>query len=213
MTDKEEDVVWKTYPGIDFLQANQYGEVRTLDHYTVRKDGRKQFVKGHILKQQLYKNGYLYVGICINGKHIHLRVHRIIATCFLPNPDNLPQVNHKDNNPKNNFVDNLEFCTHEYNIAYREKYGISAKESTKVLRKPLFAVELKTLKVSYFESQREAARQLGCRNQNINTILKGRLKQTGGYWFCYADSEAVEKTRAKFGEDVANQVEKIINQL
>lgn len=212
MADKDKNIVSKTYPGIDFLQANQFGEVRTLDHYATRKDGKRYFVKGHVLKQQLNKNGYLYVDVHINGKHIQLQVHRIVATCFLPNPDNLPQVNHKDCNPKNNSVSNLEFCTPQYNTAYREKYGVSAKESTKVLRKSLFAVNLKTLEVLHFESQHEAARQLGVKQGNICNVLKGRQKQTGGYWFCYADSNAVEETRAKFGDEVADKVEKLMNE-
>lgn len=71
-------------------------------------------------------------------------VHRIVATCFLPNPNNWLEVNHKDNDRTNNEVSNLEWCTRQYNIDYREKYGVPAKESAKVLREPLFAVNLKT---------------------------------------------------------------------
>ena len=209
MADKEE-VVWKTYPGIDFLQANQFGKVRTLDHYTEGKDGKKYLIKGHILKQSDRGHGYLRVGVSVNGKRIDLYVHRIVATCFLPNSNNLPEINHKDNNPKNNCVSNLEWCDHKYNIAFKEKYGISAAEACGC---PVFAVNLKTLEVLHFESQHEAARQLGLNQSHINNVLKGQRKQTGGFWFCYADENAVKNVRAKFGEDVANQVEKITNKL
>ena len=209
---KEQTVVWKQYPEISFIEANQFGEIRTVDHYTTRSDGRKRFVKGHILKQFDDGRGYMQVYPCVNGKRVALKAHRVVAACFLPNPDNLPEVNHKDNNPKNNSVSNLEFCTPQYNTAYREKYGTPAKESTKVLRKPLFAVELKTLKVSCFESQHEAARQLGASVGNINKVLKSQRNQAGGFWFCCADENAVEKTRARFGNDVADEIEKLMNE-
>ena len=209
---KEQTVVWKQYPNCPFIEANQFGEIRTVDHYTESKDGRRWLVKGHVLKQMLRKDGYMRIHPCVNGKPFDLSVHRVVASSFLPNPDNLPQVNHKDNNPKNNSVENLEFCTREYNIAYREKYGTPAKESTKVLRKPLFAVELKILKVSCFESQHEAARQLGVSVGHINSVLKGQRNQAGGFWFCYADENAIEKIRAKFGDEVADEAEKLMNE-
>ena len=72
--------------------------------------------------------------------------------------------------------------------------------------KGVFAVNLKSLEVSFFESQREAAQQLNIFNQSINAVLKGRYKQTCGYWFCYADSDAIENIRTKFGDEVANQL-------
>lgn len=279
MVDKEE-AVWKTYPGIDFLQANQFGEIRTVDHYTTYKDGRKGLIKGHVLKQQPDDKGYLQVDISVNGKPITLRVHRIVAICFLPNPDNLPQVNHKDCDRTNNNVSNLEWCTPQYNTAYREKYG---KSAAKVSGRPVFAVNLKTLEVLHFESQSEAARQLGVDDTSVNSVIKGRLKQAGGFWFtenkseitkekiqeiknkahfwggvfavnlktggvlhfesqgeaarqlgvsvssvngvlkgrqktakgfwlCYADEHAIEKTRVKFGNEVANKVKELINE-
>lgn len=194
MVDKTEEVVWRTYPGIDFLQANQFGEIRTVDHYTTYKDGRRGLIKGHVLKQSLNKQtGYLQVSISINGKHITLNVHHVIATCFLPNPDNLPQVNHKDCDRTNNNIDNLEFCTLQYNNAYREKYGTPAKVYTKKQKKPLFAVNLKTLKVTYFESLGEAARQLGICKQNISKVIKGQYRTAGGYWFTKDESEITEE--------------------
>lgn len=189
----KEQTVWKTYPSIDFLQVNQFGEIRTIDHYTERKDGRKYFVKGCMLKQCDNGYGYLQVHIRVNGKVTNLYVHRVVASCFLPNPDNLPEVNHKDNNPKNNNADNLEWCTRQHNITYREKYGVSAKEANRKNMKPLFAVNLKTLEVLRFESQSEAARQLGISPGNISNVLRGRYKQVGGYWFTEDESKITEE--------------------
>ena len=182
----EEKAIWRQYPEIPFIEANQFGEIRTVDRYVKSKGGSKRLVKGHVLKQCATRGGYLRVYVRVNGKFTSLSVHRIIASCFLPNPDNLPEVNHKDNNRKNNTVSNLEWCTREYNIAYREKYGTA-------LNRPVFAVNLKTGEVSRFESQREAARQLGVNQGNVNDVLKGRLKQTGGYWFTEDKSKITEE--------------------
>lgn len=212
MTNKEnQNAVWKTYPEFPFIQANQFGEVRTVDRTVTRSNGRKRFVKGRVLKQCLNRDGYLEVSFGANRQKIHRKVHRIVMTCFLLNPKGLPEVNHKDNNRTNNRLDNLEWCTSQYNTAYREKCGVSAKEYFKVLRKPLFAANLKTFKVSYFVSQHEAARQLGVSQGNIYSVLKGRRKQTGGHWFCYADENATEKTKAKFGDETADKVKELMN--
>lgn len=195
--------VWKTYPKIEWLQGSDLGNVRTLDHYVMCKDGRKQFVKGHVLPQWHRKDGYMDVKISVNGKKISLKVHRVIASCFLPNPNNLPQVNHIDCDRTNNHVSNLEWCDGSYNNRYREKYGIS---QTEAIGHRIIAINLKTLEALYFKSQHEAARQLGASNGNINKVIKGQRKTTKGYWFVNADESAVEAVRAKFGNNVANKV-------
>lgn len=207
-----EQAVWKPYPEYPFLQANQFGEIRTVDRVITRSDGRKQFVKGRVLKQQLNKNGYMYVHFKVNGKQFNLCVHRVVATSHLPNPNNLPEVNHKDSNPKNNATSNLEWCTREYNIAYKEKYGKSAKDAAETLRKSVIAVNTETFEALCFESQHEAACQLSVDVGHINHVLKRKQNRAGGYWFCYADENAVEKTRAKFGDNIAEKVEKLMNE-
>ena len=114
----DEEVVWKTFPDpkYPFIEADQFGEIRTIDHYVQVKGQEKRLVKGHVLKQQRDRYGYMFVCFGVNGKTVNLKVHRIVATCFIPNPLGLPQVNHKDNNKTNNAVSNLEWCTLEYNM-------------------------------------------------------------------------------------------------
>ena len=186
----KEQEIWRTYPKYPFIEANQFGEVRTKDRYVMRKNGIKYHVKGHILKQYVNERGYLFVHFNANGKQVNLKVHRIIATCFIPNPDNLPQVNHKDNNPKNNTVSNLEWCTSQYNSDYKKNFGTSPAE---LFGTPVFAVNLKTGKVFYFESQCEASRQLGVSQGHIGDVINSRLNQAGGYWFTEDESEITEK--------------------
>lgn len=146
-----DEEIWKTYPDYHFIEASNLGRVRTVDRIVNSKNGREYHIKGRVLKQHLQKNGYMSVSFRMCGKKVLLLVHRIIAACFCPNPNNYPQVNHKDNDRTNNVADNLEWCTLEYNIAYREKYGIACS-------RPVFAVDLKTGKVFWFESQMEASR-------------------------------------------------------
>jgi len=200
MNDKKE--IWRTYPEFNFIQGSNLGQVRTIDRW-VMCGKHEQFVKGRVLKQQLDKDGYLRVGFMVNGKKVRRGVHRIVAQTFIPNPNNLPEVNHKDNDPASNCVSNLEWCTGKYNIEYREKYG-------KALNRPVIAINLTTLEVSRFRSQHEAGRELGVNQGHITEVIRGKRKKTGGYWFTNADNTAVEATRAKFGNDIANKVEELL---
>lgn len=204
---ENQSAIWKTYPEYLFIEANQFGEVRTKDRIIVEKNGKKRHLKGRVLKQHDNGRGYMKVSVSTNGRVIRLYVHRIAASCFIPNPLNLPEVNHRDNDPTNNSVNNLEWCTRKYNIAYKEKYGTSAAEA---LGRPVVAVDLKTFKILRFESQHEAARQLGVDQRMVNMVIKGHRKTAGGYWFCNANENAVEKVRAEFGDKVANEVKKLM---
>lgn len=202
-----EKIIWKTYPEYPFIEANQFGEVRTRDRTVVRKDGTKQFVKGHILKQYPQKGGYMQVIFSVNNKKVHLYVHRIIAICFVPNPDNLPEVNHKDNDPANNIASNLEWCTSQYNIDYKKNFGTSASE---LFGHSVIAINSETSEVFRFESQHEAARHLGVDPSTVTKVVKGKRNKVGNSWFCNVDENAVEKVRDKFGDEVADKVEKLM---
>jgi len=186
--------IWKKHPEIEKLEVSSFGRVRTLDR-VVPNGKHTQFVKGRILKQHVSKSkSYPYVGFRIDGKMVTKSVHRLVAQTFLPNPNCLPMVNHKDCDRTNNNVENLEFCTASYNQQYREKYGISRAESQ---NKPVFAINLTTLEVSHFRSQREAGRELGIFCPHINAVLKGRYKYTHGYWFTNADENAADAIKNK----------------
>ena len=177
---KDSVELWKSHPNIDGIEVSSFGRVRSE--------------KGHYYKICHNSSGYLYVGFRINGKYFNKRVHRLVAQTFLPNPDNLPQVNHKDCNTKNNNVENLEWCTPKYNCQYREKYGVSRVEAAGT---PILAINLSTLEVLHFRSQSEASRSLGISQGNICYVIKGRLKYAGGYWFVNDDGHAVDVVKSK----------------
>ena len=272
--------IWKPYPLITWVYGSNLGNMKTVDHKTVNKNGVRRKVKGHDLRQYPNGSGYMQTWVSVNGKKKYLSVHRVIAACFLSNPGNLPQVNHKNCDRADNRVSNLEWCDASYNARYREKYGVSM---TELRGHPLFAFVLKTGKILRFaslgeasretgvnlggismtikgkclqaggyyftedkskitkeklglikanmhfyggviainlkkpeplrfESLSKAARQLGCDTGTVSHVIAGRQKTAYGYWFCHANENAVESTRAKFGDEVADKVSELMSE-
>lgn len=112
---------WKVIERPEFqgnYEVSNLGRIRTIPHEYYGKSGKKRRVEEHIKATRLSPTGYRMINVRYNGKHYTFKVHRIVASAFIPNPDNLPEVNHKDENKSNNCVNNLEWCTHQYNTAY-----------------------------------------------------------------------------------------------
>jgi hypothetical protein len=148
-------------------QISNYGQVKSLNYRGSGKD--------KILKLQKDTYGYNKVILYKNGKAKTRTVHRLVAEAFVPNPNNLPQINHKDEDKSNNCVDNLEWCSAKYNNSYG-----SRKERVSMLQgKKVRCVELDKV----FGSFTEAARELGLEGINISRCcrnIKG-YKTAGGY--------------------------------
>ena len=104
-------------------------------------------------------------------------IHRLVAEAFIPNPKNLPFVNHKDENKQNNCVDNLEWCTQKYNI----NYGTSLKKRIDLMGKPVICMETGKC----YKSALEAGKQIGINYKHICDCCCGRRKTTGGYHWEY----------------------------
>lgn len=109
--------IWKDIVGYEGLyQVSNLGNVKRLKGYKGR--GKGYIVEEHLIQPSINSRGYQNVVLCKNGKTKTFTMHRLVAIAFLDNPDNLPQVNHKDENKTNNCVDNLEWCDSVYNNNY-----------------------------------------------------------------------------------------------
>jgi hypothetical protein len=125
---------WKDVVGYEGLyEVSNTGKVRSLDRIVFQKNMYKTIKRiypGRLLSQKKDEYGYYDVGLSKNGKIRTYRTHRIVAQAFIPNEKNLPQVNHKDENPSNNHADNLEWCTAKYNVNYGTRTERMSKTNT-----------------------------------------------------------------------------------
>lgn len=158
--------IFKEIEGYENLyQISDQGTVKALGNDRTRKD--------RILKPAKDKKGYLVVGLSKQGKLKTHRVHRLVAQAFIPNPQNLEQVNHKDEDKTNNQLTNLEWCTRLYN----NNYGTRNKRIAESRSKQVLCVE--TGKI--YHSIKEVHRQLGLSRGNISSACNGKLKEAYGY--------------------------------
>lgn len=157
------------------------------------KNGRKYHVKERIIKGSLVDKGYLQVSLYDGkGRRKPLKVHRLVAESFIPNPENKSQVNHKDENKTNNCVDNLEWMTNEENVNYGTRNERAGKAISKALSKPVaqYTKDGKLIKV--WSSTNEAGRQLGFAHNSISLVTRGIRKTCGGFVWKYVEYVAEE---------------------
>ena len=111
---------WRDVLGFEGLyQISNFGNVKTLARpapTTHRGHIGYRIIRERLMKPAHGTRSYNCVRLRKDGKTITRRVHRMVAEAFIPNPNNLPEVNHKDDNKYNNRVDNLEWCTHKQNM-------------------------------------------------------------------------------------------------
>lgn len=110
--------LWKDIGGYEGIyKVSNYGRIMSLERDVRRRDGISFHFKQRIVKYKKAR-GYDCVGLSNENVIKYFRVHRLVAIAFIPNHENLPQINHKDENPHNNMVSNLEWCTASYNLNY-----------------------------------------------------------------------------------------------
>ena len=112
--------------GYEGYQVSNLGRVRSLDRFITRKNSNDKVIKGKILTPTLHKKGYYYVRLGSKGHQKHFYIHRLVATAFISNPDNKPQVNHINGNKADNNVCNLEWVTALENMAHAFNEGLGA---------------------------------------------------------------------------------------
>ena len=173
--------IWK--PAKDFeglYEVSNMGSVKRVA--TSGGKGTGNYARGeHVLSQRKNNVGYKIVDLWKNGVRHQLLVHRLVAQTFIENPCCYPCVNHKDENPENNKADNLEWCTHEYNM----NYGTAKHKIGKANSKGVVQFDKDGNFVKKYESIIQAQRETGVSNGSIGDCLHGRRNSAGGFKWEY----------------------------
>ena len=157
--------IWK--PIVDYegyYEVSNLGRVRSVDRYVPRKNQSPQYFEGKILKPAINPAGYAWVRIS-NGRTVKMcRIHRLVAEAFIPNPNNYPIINHKDENKQNNSIDNLEWCTYSYNATYnnsmRARINTRNKNQSYGCEKKVYQYSLSGELVKIWKSLADVTRNL-----------------------------------------------------
>lgn len=171
--------IWKDIKDLEGYQVSNFGCVRSLNY---RRTGKVK-----VLSPCVNTYGYFRVNLCKNGIVNSFLIHRLVADAFIPNPYNLPQVNHKDEDKTNNRVENLEWCSANYNT----NYGTCIKRRSNKTRngkcsKPVLQLTIDGRLVKEWSSIMETERK-GFNHSNIIKCCRGVYNKAYGYVWKYKD--------------------------
>ena len=179
----EEKEVWKDIQGYEGkYQVSNLGNVKSLQYRNKHEE--------HLLNKGYQTNGYYFYTLMKNAKGKNFLIHRLVASHFIPNPDNLPCVNHIDEDKSNNKVDNLEWCSYIYNSNYGT--AIERRVKTSADKRPnILQYTLDGKFVKEYSSITEAERCTGIKKGNICSCCKNRIGclTAGGYIWKYKNNE------------------------
>lgn len=169
-------MAWKPVKGYEGLYlVSDEGEILSLEK-TVKTWYRTAKRKQKVLKQGTRGKGNLFYKFVVlsDGKRSEKKsVHRIVAEAFIENEDNLPEVNHKDRNTFNNRVENLEWCTKQYNMGYSHNKKVKQIDNGVI--------------IAEFNSVNDASRATGIGRRSISNTLNGWSQKAGGFTWKYCD--------------------------
>ena len=181
---------WRAIKGYEGIyEVSNLGRVRSLDRIQSRSSWRQrefmQHYKGRILKLRKNNKGYCIVTLQVHRNFDTRLVSRLVAEAFIPNPNNLPIVNHKDQVPTNNVASNLEWCTIQYNVTYANAVEMRATK----LARPIEQLTLDGKHVAFYKSANEAERICGYDHTNIGRVIHGKQMQYMGFLWRYTNTD------------------------
>lgn len=169
--------VWRPVVGAaGHYEVSSLGRVRSVERVVPCGNGSR-IVPGTVLSPGNKGNGkHLLVVLSIERHKLYYLVHRLVANAFLPNPDNLPEVNHLDLNPQNNRVSNLEWCTHKHNNHHARKHGRFDGRTNLRRAKKLTAEKILAIRARGAEGipQSKIGQEFGVDQGLISLILRGK---------------------------------------
>ena len=166
--------VWEDIKGYEGIyQVSNLGRVKSF------KWGRERILKLSIFRK------YLIAELSKESKRKRYRVHRLVAEAFIPNPNNYKEINHKDENPNNNCVNNLEWCDRTYNI----NYGNRTQKASINKRKKIVQLSLNGDFIKVWNGAIDVEKELKMYSGNICSCLKNRRKTAYGYKWKYYEVE------------------------
>lgn len=168
---------WKDIENWDSYCISTLGDI-------LRKD------KNNIIVPISDRDGYLQVRLSHHNKQKTFKVHRLVAQAFIPNPNNYPQVNHKNGIKSDNRVENLEWCDGKYNVNY--SHSKIYHDSITHRMKPVIQLSLNGEVIQRFESVRSAAKSVNATNSHISDACNGKYKTCKGYMWKWIEDEPVE---------------------
>lgn len=161
------------YEGI--YEVNELGQVRSVDRVVEYKNGSTRKFKGRELKPAMNRDGYAVVGLSKNGIGKTMTVHKLVAETFLPNPENFPEVHHKNHNRADNRAENLQWTSRaeQFDDHYKAAHGTRLRLVGNGIDK-------------VFISSHEVERELGIDYSHALKVAKGKYKQAKGYRIFFA---------------------------
>ena len=175
IVDLEEWVVCEDYPS-----------------YIINREGQvKSSLTNKILKTARLKTGYVCVGLRKGGKSYTVRLHRLLAKAFIPNPHNKPHVDHINGVRDDNRLENLRWCTCKENI----QHAISHKLIDNTKQVSMYSLDGNFIKE--FDSITDAEKETGVFGVNISACCKHKIRQSGSYQWRYEKLDTIEKVRPK----------------
>ena len=184
--------VWKDIEGYEGrYQVSNLGNVKSLNY------GGHGYAKNLVPKCN--NSGRLWVELFADGKKKCALIHRLVGVAFIPNPNNYPQINHIDENPKNNQANNLEWCTGDYNIAYylerhpicsKKRKPIRSRSTGKYKRRlglKIHQMDINGNLIKEWPNSRAIATETGMSDWSISECCRGKRKTAYGYIWRYAN--------------------------